>query len=228
LPDPVPDYLGAAGQDLRDLRVGVDRRWNGDDVDGSVQAVLSDSIDVVRTLGAELIEVTVPDVRQAVTDWAVEAAVAPQPTYPIRKSEYGAVLASILDAGRALSGSDYQRIRLRRMELRGRFARLFQTINLLLTPVHPFAPLSLAAIQTLGEQPELTLKLQRYTAPFNFTGSPTITLPGGFSEAGLPIGLQLIARHLDEANLVRAGVAFQNATAWHQRHPPGSAEWSTP
>lgn len=113
-------------------------------------------------------------------------------------------------------------------ELRGRFPRLFQTIDLLLTPVHPFAPLSLAAIRTLGEQPELILKLQRYTAPFNFTGSPTITMPGGFSEAGLPIGLQLIARHLDEANLVRAGVAFQNATAWHQRHPPGSDEWSTP
>jgi amidase len=205
--------------------MGVDPRWNCDDVDGSVQAVLSDSTKVFRALGAEIVELTVPDARRALSDWApacaVEAVVAHQETYPMRRSEYGAVLASVLDAGRALSGPDYQRIRLRRMELRGRFARLFQTIDLLLTPVHPFAPLSLAAIRTLGEQPELILKLQRYTAPFNFTGSPTITLPGGFSEAGLPIGLQLIAPHLGEANLVRAGAAFQRATAWHQRHPVG-------
>jgi amidase len=223
LPDPVPDYLGTIGQDLRGLRIGVDPHWNGDDVDSSVQTVLSDSIDVFRALGAELVEVTVPDVTLAVRDWApacaVEAAVAHEQTYPLRKSEYGPVLASVLDTGWALPGPDYQKIRLRRMELRGGFARLFQTIDALITPVHPFAPLSLAAIRTLGDQPELILKLQRYTAPFNFTGNPTITLPGGFSEVGLPIGFQLIARHLDEANLVRAAVAFQNSTGWHQRHP---------
>jgi amidase len=51
------------------------------------------------------------------------------------------------------------------------------------------------------------------------TGSPTITLPGGFSEAGLPIGLQLVAADLGEATLIRAGAAFQGATSWHSRHP---------
>src|SRR5258708_15564725 len=105
------------------------------------------------------------------------------------------------------------------MELRGLFARVFQKVDLLLTPVQPFAPLSLAEIRMLGEQPERILKPQRYTAPFNLTGSPTITLPGGFSAAGLPIGFQLVARHLDEASLVRVGVAYQAATSWHRRHP---------
>jgi amidase len=105
-------------------------------------------------------------------------------------------MASVLEAGRALSGVAFQKIRLRRMDLRGRFARLFQTMDLLLTPVQPFAPLSLATIRTLGEQPELILKLQRYTAPVDMTGSPTITLPGGFGETGPPIGIQLIARRL--------------------------------
>jgi amidase len=105
------------------------------------------------------------------------------------------------------------------MALRGRFARLFQAVDLLLTPVQPFAPLSLATIRTLGEQPGLILKLQRYTAPFDMTGSPTITLPGGFSETGLPIGIQLIARHYDELSLVRAGMAFQGATVWQRQHP---------
>jgi amidase len=220
--DPVPDYLGARS-DLRGLRIGIDHRWNGEDVDRSVQSVLSDAADVFRALGAVPVAVTAPDVRQAIVDWApacaVEAAVAHEETYPARKTEYGPVMASVLEAGRALSGVDCQKIQLRRMDLRGRFARLFQAIDLLLTPVQPFAPLSLATIRTLGEQPELILKLQRYTAPFDMTGSPTITLPGGFNEAGLPIGIQLIARHYDEVSLVRAGMAFQGVTAWQRRHP---------
>jgi amidase len=220
--DPVPDYLGAR-PNLRGLRIGIDPRWNGEGVDCSVQSVVSDAVDVFRTLGAVPVEVAAPDVTQAIADWAsacaVEAAFAHERTYPARKREYGTVMASVLEAGRALSGVAHQRIQLRRMELRGRFARLFQAVDMLLTPVQPFAPLNLATIRTLGEQPELILKLQRYTAPFNMTGNPTITLPGGFNEIGLPIGIQLIARHFDEATLVRVGIAFQGATAWHRRHP---------
>jgi amidase len=220
--DPVPDYHGAR-PDLQGLRIGIDPRWNGEDVDRSVQSAVLDAVHVFRALGAAPVEVAAPDVTQAIADWtpacAVEAAVAHEPTYPARKTEYGTVMASVLEAGRALSGVAYQKIQLRRMDLRGRFAQLFQTIDVLLTPVQPFAPLSLATIRTLGEQPELILKLQRYTAPFDMTGSPTITLPGGVSETGLPIGIQLIARPFDEAILVRAGIAFQGATAWHRRHP---------
>ena len=219
----VPDYLDAIPRALHGMRIGVDREWNGEDVDPSVQAVLSQATNVFRDLGAELVETVVPDVRQTIIDWAdacaVEAAVAHEATYPRCKEQYGAVLRSVLDRGCALSGREYQKVWLRRRDLRGRLARLFQDIDLLLTPVQPFAPLSLAKIRTLGEQPDLILDLQRYTAPFNMTGSPTITLPGGFSEAGLPIGFQLIAHDYAEATLVRAGVAFQRVTAWHRRHP---------
>jgi amidase len=160
-------------------------------------------------------------VAQAVIDWgpacALEAAVAHRGTYPVRKDEYGPVLASVLEAGHAVSALDYQAIRLRRMALRGKFSHLFQTIDALLMPVQPFAPLTLSEISTLGDQLELILKLQRYTAPFDLTGHPTVTLPGGFSENGLPIGLQLAGR--DEATLIRMAVAFQRETPWHRRHP---------
>jgi amidase len=192
-------------------------------VDATTQAVLSEATEVFRALGASIVDVRFPDVTQAIADWvpncAVEAAVAHEATYPARKDEYGPILASVIETGRALSGADYQKILLRRLALRGRVAALFGTIDLLLTPVHPFAPLTLAMIRTLGEQPELISKLQRYTCPFDMTGHPTITLPGGFSEAGLPIAFQLIAANLDEATLVRAGAAFQGATIWHRRHP---------
>jgi amidase len=51
------------------------------------------------------------------------------------------------------------------------------------------------------------------------TGHPTITLPGGLTEAGLPMAFQLVAADLGEAMLVRAGAAYQGVTTWHQRHP---------
>jgi amidase len=221
--DPVPDYLAVVGQGVRDLRIGVDAAWNGDGVDATTQAVLSEAAQVFRTLGADIVDVRFPDVTQAIADWsancAVEAAVAHEATYPARKDEYGAVLASVIEAGRVLSGREYQKILLRRLELRGRVAALFGTIDLLLIPVHPFAPPTLAMIRTLGEQPELISKLQRYTCPFDMTGNPTITLPGGVSETGLPIAFQLVAAGLCEATLVRASAAFQSVTSWHRRHP---------
>jgi amidase len=226
--DPVPDYRVADDRDLRGMRIGVDPRWNDNDVDRSVRTALSGAVDVLHMLGGEIVEVTVPDVRQAIIDWApacaVEAAVAHERTYPALKAHYGPVLASVIEAGRSLSAIDHQKIQLRRMELRGRFARLFQTVDLLLAPVQPFPPLSMAAIRTLGEQPELILRLQRYTAPFDMTGGPTITLPAGFTEARLPIAVQLIADHHHEMSLLCAGRAFQRATVWHRQHPTALAE----
>jgi len=216
-----PQYLALSSEGVRSLRIGVDPTWNGVDVDASVQRVLAEAAETFCALGAQMTQVAVPDVTQAVIDWApacaLEAAVAHRATYPARKTEYGPVLASVLEAGHAVSALDYQAFRLRRMELRGRFAHLFRSIDLLLAPVQPFAPLTLAEIRTLGAQPQLILKLQRCTAPFDLTGHPTVTLPGGFSDAGLPIGFQLVGR--DEGELIRAAAAFQRETSWHRRHP---------
>lgn len=221
--DPVPDFLAAAAQDMRGLRIGVDAAWNNDDVDVTTQRVLADAIDAFRSLGADIVDVEFPDVTQAIADWtpncAIEAAVAHEATYPARKDEYGPILAAMIEAGRALSALDYQKILLRRLALRGRVTALFETIDLLLIPVHPLPPVTLAMISTLGERPDLIAKLQRYTCPFDMTGHPTITLPGGASADGMPVAFQLVAAHLGEAVLVRSGAAFQRATSWHRRHP---------
>ncbi|QOG17781.1 MULTISPECIES: amidase [Bradyrhizobium] len=221
--DPVPDFLALAAQDVRGLRIGVDAAWNNDDVELTTQRVLADAIEVFRSLGADIVDVKFPDVTQAIADWApncaIEAAVAHEATYPARKVEYGPILAAVIEAGRALSALDYQKILLRRLALRGRVVALFETIDVLLIPVHPLPPVTLAMISTLGERPDLIAKLQRYTCPFDMTGHPTITLPGGVSADGMPIAFQLVAAHLDEAVLVRSGAAFQRATSWHHRHP---------
>jgi amidase len=221
LPDSAPDYLAMLDGSVRGLRIGVDPKWNHTDVDASVQRVIAEAEATFRALGADIVIVSVPDVSQAIADWspacALEAAVAHRTTYPARKSEYGPIFAVALDAGHTISALDYQALRLRRMDFRGRFTHLFRTIDLLLLPVQPFAPLTLDAIRGLGKQPELIAKLQRYTAPFDLTGHPTVTLPGGFDGAGMPIGFQL-AGH-DEGTLIQAAAAFQRQTKWHRHHP---------
>jgi len=220
---PVPHFPAAAGTDLAGFRVGVDAAWNLNDVDAGTRQVLADALATFSALGAGIVEVGFPDVAQAIADWvpncAVEAAVAHKARYPAMKSDYGAVLAAVIDAGKAVSGMDYQEILLRRAAFRGRVDRVLATIDVLLTPVQPFAPLTLAQIRTLGAQPDLIASLQRYTCPFNLSGHPTLTMPGGFTGQGMPVGLQLVAPHLREDALVRAGAAFQARTAWHRRHP---------
>jgi amidase len=219
--DQVPDYLLPG--DIRHLRIGVDARWNCEDVDEPVWKVLMIAAEVFRELGATVVDITVPDVRQSIVDWstvcAVEAGLAHEGTFSKSRGEYGPVLASVIDAGQAVSGIDLQRALRRRMGLRGRFAELFTRVDVLLAPVQPFAPLTLDTIRTLGEQPELILKLQRFTAPFDMTGTPTISLPGSFTEEGLPIGFQLAAGSLGELRLVQVARAFQGVTGWHHRHP---------
>lgn len=221
LPDPPPDYPAMTDGNIRGLRIGVDPEWNRLDVHSSVQRVIGEAEETLLALGAEIVAVSAPDVVQSVVDWtpacALEAALAHKATYPTRKSEYGPVLAAVLDAGHTISGLDHQARQLRRLDLRGRFQHLFRTIDALLLPVQPFAPLTLDAIRILGDQPALISQLQRYTAPFDLTGHPTVTLPGGYNESGLPIGFQLAGR--DEGKLIQAAMAFQRETHWHRRHP---------
>jgi amidase len=223
LREPRPDYTSATTQAIDGLKIGIDRVRYRDDVDPQVRTVLDEAERVLRSRGAAFIEVEAPDAAQAVADWipicAVEAAFAHRATFPSRGAEYGPVLASVLDAGRAISGLGYHEVMLRRTAFRVRMQALFNDIDLLLAPAHPFAPLSLKTMGTMGLQPELIARLQSYTAPFNMTGQPTLTLPGGFSAEGLPIAFQLVAAHLGEATLFRAGAAFQRATDWHRRHP---------
>jgi amidase len=220
---PAPNYLAAIDEDLRGLRIGVDTAWNSNDVDVGTQAVLAEASRAFSELGAEIVEIRFPDVSQIVSDWvpncAVEAAVAHKAPYAAHRHQYGSVLASVIEAGHAISGMEYQDILLRRMAFRGRVDAVFGAIDLLLTPVQPFAPLTLAEIQTLGEQPGLIARLQRYTCPFNMSGHPTLTLPGGFTREGMPVAFQLVAAHLSEAVLVHAGAAFQSVSTWHRRHP---------
>ena len=89
-------------------------------------------------------------------------------------------------------------------------------------PTEPVtAPQILASEVQAGEQKiGTTAALTQFTRPYNITGSPAISIPCGFSEAGLPIGLQLAGKPFDEVTVLRAAHAYEQATDWHRRRPP--------
>ena len=221
--EPVPNYLANLSGSLRGTRIGVDPRWTSEGVDAAAARIFQDALRVAADLGAEILEIVVPDPTAMIDDWfplcAVETAVAHEATYPSRKSEYGPGLAGLIELGLQQSGKDYQKIVLRREAFKGMVRALFEKVDLLAVPAQTFAAPTLAKMATLGENPELITGLLRFSCPFDMTGSPTITLPGGFTESDAPVAFQFVGRHFDEARLVAAGDAFQRVTDWHRRHP---------
>lgn len=222
--DAVPNYLAGVRRGVRNVRVGVDPIWSTTGVDAVTTQAVAAALAVMGSLGAGMREVRFPDSNQVVSDWwancAVETAIAHETTYPARKAEYGPALAGLIETGRALSGMDYQKILLHRNDFRGRVAALFEDIDLLLIPAQSFVSPTLSTMATLGEDPEMLMRLLRFTCPFDATGHPTITMPCGFTESGMPVAFQLVSRPLEEDLLIRAGAAFQSATDWHRAHPP--------
>jgi amidase len=222
-PRQVPNYLAGMRRGIRDVRIGVDARWNTVNVDAPTRQVMDSVLKVIGELGSDIREVAFPDPEQIIADWVrlcgVETAVAHESTYPSRKNEYGPALAGLIEMGRTLSAMDYQKIILRRHDFRGRVQILFQNIDLLVIPTTGVASPTVAQMATLGENPELISALLRFTCPFDMAGSPTMTLPAGFTAQDTPIAFQFVARHFEEDLLVRAGWAYQQATDWHRRHP---------
>jgi amidase len=130
------------------------------------------------------------------------------------------MLAGLLDLGLRLTATDYQRILLKRATHTGQLNALMLQVDLLLMPAMPFASPSTERIANLRQEPGYRKRLSRFTAPTDMSGHPTLTFPAGSTTQGRPAAAQLVAAHLNEGLLVRAGRAFQGATDWHLRRPP--------
>jgi amidase len=219
----VPDYLAGDVRDLRGLRMGVDEGYSSDGVDALVARTVGEALRVLTSLGAEVRRVKMPAVDAVLRDWApncaVETAVAHEATFPARRAEYGPGLAGFIDSARGVSATGYQKILLRRRDFSGRLAALFRSIDLLIIPAQFIASPTMAQMAALGQDAAQLLALMRFSSPFDMAGSPTITLPCGFTAKGTPVAFQLVSRHMEEDVLVRAGRAYQRETDWHRSHP---------
>jgi len=220
---PVPDYVSGNASHLQGLRIGFDEDYCSG-LDADMQTAVESAFKVLQSLGADMRRVRFPDVSDAVADWgtacAVETAVAHEPWHPQNKQLYGPGLDGLIEFGRTVSSSEIQKIGLRRRALTGAVRGFFEHCDLLLIPAQPMASPTHQEMAVIGTVPSELARLIKYTAPFDMTGNPTITLPAGFTGKRTPVAIQLVAGHLDEATLVRAGSAFQRVTDWHSRMPP--------
>lgn len=220
---PVQDYMAGVGQSIRGMKIGIDRTYVSSGVDAEVVEALEGAIAVFEDLGARIVDVAFPDYEDLVARWimmcAVETAIAHAETYPDRAGEYGPELSQLIDEGRRTSGIDVAGGTHLRLAFSEALATLFRDIDCMLIPTMPVPIPTLEKMSEYGGDPSVLNGLLRFTAPFDFSGSPTITLPNGVDRRGLPLSMQLVAPHLREDTLIRAGHAYQTMTDWHRMMP---------
>jgi amidase len=235
----VPNYANQISADIRGLRIGVDRAFATEGVHEEVVAALSETEAALIELGADVREVTVPFTDRMLDVFLVvcstEAAVAHKETYPVHAAEYGNELAELIEGGRKTSALQLAENRKERVQLVDSVSTMFREVDLLLTPTLPFPVPRLDSIDfkrmtiaRAGSNPEdLYSACLRFTSLFNCAGNPAISFPAGFSSSGMPIGMQLAGRQLEEELLLRTVHLFQKSTQWHTRHPviPNAGRW---
>ena len=190
-----------------------------EEIDPEVLEAVRATAKVFAYLGANLTEVTPPDLREAAlaNGRMVIADAAAFHHERLRKNPdgFGPDVRERLEAGRALTSTEYSLARRVQAEMKHAYAQFFETYDALLLPSTAVTAAPIENLNSAAYAPKLT----RFTAPFNLTGLPALSVPCGFSTDGLPIGLQIVCANWQEATLLRIGHAFELATEWHERHP---------
>lgn len=216
---PVPDYLAAINHPITGLRIGVPRHYFFDDLNGEIAAALKNALDVLLSMNAELREIKV----EVPTDRTLQAAESFDFHREIVSRASHSYQPETLRRIRSGENITWEQIAAARAELgrtRHDIAGIFENIDVLITPT---VPILTPTIEELKEHPEQLrpreLALLRNTRPFNVWALPALSLPCGFTEAGLPIGLQIVGPHWQEARVFQVAHAYEQATAWHKRTP---------
>ena len=216
--EPVPDYAAGLGSGVRGLRVGVPREYFFHDVKPEVADAFESAMGTLRRLGAEVRDVRIPSI------WAAPAFMVIMLTEAFayhardlreRPELYGEVLREKLMAGALFTGDEYVQAQRLRARLREDMHRVLDDVDVLATPTTPGTAPAFSAVL----DPNFPFARSNM-APFNMAGLPALALPCGFAPGGLPMSLQLAGRPFDEATVLRAGHAYEQATEWHRRRPP--------
>jgi amidase len=224
LSSPVPDYLAQLGGGLNGLVIGVDWKLAETNVDPIIVDSFRSTVAVLKSLNARIREVTLPPFDTLTGAMlpliSAEIAVAHEATFPRHADRYGPDLRRMLESAAALTAKDLVRSTYARGRFNGALRKLFDEIDLLLLPGAPATTPTWTELEAMKEDLATVMdRIARFTLPFNVSGSPTLSLPMGFTPAGLPLGAQLIGPNLGEVLLCRAGHAFQQVTDFHVRHP---------
>ena len=223
---PTPDFTQGLRDGVRGLRIGVVRDYFFQHLDTDVAAAVEGAVTVLEHTGATLVDVTLPLVHRASVINAPiiqgEAAAYHLPLLRTRWNDYSPEVRARLLAGLAVTGSMYLNSQRARALMTQQARDLLEQVDLLVTPTVPIpaTPFGEESILLEGRKESLNNALTRLTRPFNMTGFPAISVPCGFTTAGLPVGIQIAGRPWEESLILRTAYAFEQATPWHLRHPP--------
>jgi aspartyl-tRNA(Asn)/glutamyl-tRNA(Gln) amidotransferase subunit A len=222
---PLPDYGAATQQPIKGLTIGVPAAFYVDDLDPEVARILDETVAALKSEGAHIVQVDLPDQRQLTAAShlviSVEAATFHKRWMIERPQDYGPQVLMRLQSGLAVPGVSYlEALRWRGPALSAHMAAVAGA-DAVIAPVAPVAAPTIAE-SDVGNSPDaeaVIARLTRFTRPINYLGLPSLSIPSGFTKSGLPVGMQLIGRSFDEATLLRIGAAFQRATDFHTRVP---------
>jgi aspartyl-tRNA(Asn)/glutamyl-tRNA(Gln) amidotransferase subunit A len=242
-PVPVPDYRAALRGDVKGLRIGVPKEYVIDGMSPEISQNLQQAIDVLRSQGAEIVEISLPHTKYALATYYVlcpsevssnmarydgvryghtEPADALGEYYRrVRSKGFGQeVQRRIMVGTYALSAGYYdayykQAQRVRTLICRD-FAEAFKTVDVIAAPVTPSPAFTVGA----HENDPVAMYLEdAFMDGAVMAGIPALSVPSGFSSAGLPIGLQLMAKQWDETTLLRTAHAYEQQTQFWQKKP---------
>ena len=226
LPDTVPNYLGEVSSGVSGVRVGIDYKYINNNTDDKILNAARACIEALKSGGAEIIEIEMPQTNNAVKGWVplcvAEAIIAHKDTFPVRSDEYSETLKGFLQAGEDVTGAEYAQATIHRRELSGAIDLLHKQVDLIVTLTLPQPIPTVEEFSKIGEDAEAVERLIEYTSIADLTGNPTISLPAGFDNNGAPIGIQLMGPALGESLLCRAGYVFQKAYDWSEFKPEQS------
>ncbi len=216
---PTDDYLAQIDAGVSGWRVAFASRGHFADADGEVSRAAQAAARVFEPMGARVEEVEIEIAPEA---WRAnglmttsDGAAFHRERLAARPEDFGADVRARLQNGARASSADYILARRTQTLARRWFENFFEQYDILLTPTTPVAAPPRGSMDAV----EVARALTRFTAPFNLTGLPALSVPCGFTATDLPIGLQIIARPWAEARVLRAGAAYEQATGWHRQRP---------
>jgi aspartyl-tRNA(Asn)/glutamyl-tRNA(Gln) amidotransferase subunit A len=225
---PVPDYEIGLEHSIAGIRIGIPDRYFTDDIAPDVQARLSESLEVLTSCGAKLLEVSIPPSIQDVADlhpliMKAEGAANHELWMRSVPNQYSDEVRNRLQAGFFIPATDYiQALKLRAALLHEWSNGVFAKVDVLHTAVLPKAAPTFKETTTATGPAYLNMvvSLTRNTKICNFLGLPAISVPCGFTTNKLPASFQLIGRPFSESLLLRLAHQYQAETSWHQLVPP--------
>lgn len=213
---PVPDY-SAAFRDVKGIRIGIPRKFFYEGLDPEIESAMNATLSITAKLRQSDIEMP------ASNDTTILRAEAYAYHYEnIRKSPelYQPETLRRIRSAEDLNMITYVQARRQVDQFRRAILKTFETVDVLITPTTPVPPFIiaelLADVDNLRAREILSL---RNTRPFNILGLPTISIPCGFTKAGLPIGMQISGRPGGEEDVLRVAHVYEQSTDWHKRRP---------